>query len=234
MGGDQEQETNSATARALLQHEKLVRRRYSNTMLDDMLAKDGAALMRRHGARRNLSIIFVRATDNPNKIVRRDFPAALQRATGLRRQAVDGKQSFAHVARTTSDDPDTKPHGGKVGWQHREYRRGTPSQRLPAEVLEAAFELSIGDISAPIRTAEGYYLVWVAGLEPDPDKAVVQRRLLAELAEIYTQEMATKAKIEIVDPGARAAPAGATEDPAPGGSGRGSSSGRGNANRRGR
>ena len=45
-------------------------------------------------------------------------------------------------------------------------------------MLEAAFSLPIGKVSEPVKTDDGYYLVYVSGIEPTPDKPTVQRRML--------------------------------------------------------
>lgn len=198
MGGSKQEQLDSPTMRSILQHEQLVRRRYSTTLLDDMLAKNGAEIHRRHGARRNLSIIFVRATKNPNKIVKHTFVQAAGHAKLLRETITKGTKTFAMVARTSSDDADSKIAGGKIGWQHREYQPQAQHQRAPAEVLEAAFGLSIGKVSEPIKTGQGYYLVWLSGIEPTPERATLHRRMLGELSDSYGQELIASAKIQML------------------------------------
>lgn len=198
LGGSKQKEIDSPTMRSILQHEQLVRRRYSPTRLDDMLAKNGAALHRRHGTRRSLSIIFLRATKNPNKIVKRTFAATAEYAGLLREAIIKEKKTFAMVARTSSDDPKSKVAGGKIGWQHREYLPNARNQRAPAEVLATAFDLKIGQTSRPIKTADGYYLVWVSGIESTPEKPTMHRRILGELSDGYSRELIASAKIEMV------------------------------------
>ena len=64
-------------------------------------------------------------------------------------------------------------------------------------MLTAAFELQIGKVSQPIRTDDGFYLVWVSGIEPAPERAVLHRRLLGELSQTYGQEFVAAARIEM-------------------------------------
>ena len=207
LGGSKEKELDSPTTRSILQHEQLVRRQYSPTLLDDMLAKQGATIHKRHGARRSMSIIFVRATQNPNKIVKRTFKQAAKYAQELRdvistekgfSKASPQKKTFAMVARTSSDEPNSKAAGGKIGWQHQEYLAHARQQRAPAEVLKVAFQLAIGEVSKPIQNSDGYYLVWVSGIEPTPDRPTLHRRLLGELSESYSKALITTAKIQIL------------------------------------
>ena len=49
-----------------------------------------------------------------------------------------------------------------------------------------------------IKTDEGYYLVWVAGIEPTPEKATLHRRMLGELSDSYGQELIASAKIQML------------------------------------
>ena len=104
-----------------------------------------------------------------------------------------------HLKRDVScDDAASKTRGGRIGWQHAEYEKNSRSQRAPSEVLEAAFAMKIGEISAPIKTRNGYYLVWLSGIEPQPERATLHRRLLGELSAEYSRELVKAAKVQML------------------------------------
>jgi PPIC-type PPIASE domain len=195
-GSDKKRELESRSLRTTLLHGKLVERRHPDAFLDKRFAANKEAMLRRHGARRAISVIFIRATDKPNKILRRDFPAARKHLDEIRTAIIDKKRSFATMAKIATDDPAAKQKGGRLGWQHGEYTKGNRDQRAPTEVLKAAFAMNVGDISQPIKTERGYYLVWLSGIEPVPEASVIRKRMLGEMAERYNLELYENAKVE--------------------------------------
>jgi parvulin-like peptidyl-prolyl isomerase len=62
-------------------------------------------------------------------------------------------EDFAQVAREVSQDAASKENGGDIGW--------VPRGLLERELEEAAFSLSQGQVSRPISTKEGYYILKV-------------------------------------------------------------------------
>lgn len=80
---------------------------------------------------------------------------------------------FEDVARRESEDPGTRPNGGKLGWF------GT-GQMVP-EFEEASFSLSDGEISAPVQTAYGYHIIKRLegkGVEPMETMAPIIKQVL--------------------------------------------------------
>ena len=191
-------ELESAELLTIARHGKLVRMRYPDEHINSMLAEDRAALMRRHGARRNLHIIMLRATTNPNAIVNRDFAQALEQIEVLRAELLGGKHAFDRLAKINSEDPASKTEGGAIGKQHREYLSTSTDRRAPPEVLDEAFETPLGEVSSPIKTEEGYYLVWPSAEELPPEPSQLRARILKELAGVYNQELFEKASIEML------------------------------------
>jgi len=83
---------------------------------------------------------------------------ALQMALDARSR-IEGGEPFDDVAKEISQDTATAESGGDLGWLAR--------GRLPAEVEEVAFSLGVGELSDPIKTPSGYYIVFAADSDPE-------------------------------------------------------------------
>jgi len=80
---------------------------------------------------------------------------------------IQGKGSFAEIARQMSDDKRTKEKGGDLGW----FRKGESG--ISSKVERSIFdlnELNPGDISAPISVIDGYHIVKVEEVEEEAGK----------------------------------------------------------------
>ncbi len=84
--------------------------------------------------------------------------AAFVRADSVARQLRDGAD-FGALARSYSDDPQSKENGGELGW----FRRG---QGYVREFEEAAFRLRPGAISNPVYSPFGFHIIQVQRAEP--------------------------------------------------------------------
>ena len=71
--------------------------------------------------------------------------------TELRKNILEGKETFAALASQYSQDPGSKNSGGSLGF----VRRGN----LVTEFESAAFTLAPGEISLPIKTEFGYHII---------------------------------------------------------------------------
>ncbi|HOX28890.1 MAG TPA: peptidylprolyl isomerase, partial [bacterium] len=60
-------------------------------------------------------------------------------------------EPFENIARQFSEDENTKESGGRLGWT----KRGT----LPAAYEKAAFALQPGQISQPVETPDGFFII---------------------------------------------------------------------------
>jgi peptidyl-prolyl cis-trans isomerase D len=77
-------------------------------------------------------------------------------------QAATPGTDFATLAAKDSIDTGSKATGGDLGWFGRD------SSTIPSEVISAAFSLKIGDLSQPIKSTSGYYILQVLGHEVRP------------------------------------------------------------------
>jgi hypothetical protein len=178
------------TFRAHVLLDKLAARRFPAAELAKELEQDREAVLERVGPRRRLALIFVRAADVPNALIPRDFAEATAHLATLRELLA--KETFEKVARLESDHNATKMQGGDAGWHHRR------SERLPEPVLAAAFALPPGEVSTPIRTDDGCFLVKVVDVEPVPADDVLLQRLREEKAIALRQQLLADSKLEIV------------------------------------
>lgn len=69
------------------------------------------------------------------------------------------KEDFAQLARKHSEDPDTAPQGGDLGYR----KRG----ELPVPLEEVAWKLKVGEVSDIVRTPAGFYLLKLTEKQED-------------------------------------------------------------------
>ena len=109
-------------------------------------------------------------------------------------------EKFAELAKNNSACP-SKEEGGDLG----AFGRG---QMVP-EFDKAAFEMKVGEISAPVKTQFGYHLILktkdIAAMTPPPLPskeevlAYVKQNRNREAINKFMKDILTKAKIEVVD-----------------------------------
>jgi hypothetical protein len=177
------------TFRAQLLLDKLARRRFPDAQLATELAADRQGMLDRLGARRQIGVIFVRALAEPNGLIPRDFDAASKHLESVRDRLA--AETFAHVARVESEHASSKLQGGDTGGHRRR------SERLPEPVLAAAFALPAGEVSQPLRTDDGCFLVKVLDVEPEPTDDVLLARLRDAKALELKQKLLADAKLEL-------------------------------------
>lgn len=175
--------------RAQILLDKLTDRAHPADQLLAEVQRDRQRLLDLIGPRRHLGVIFVRALDEPNALVPLDFAAAEARLLEARRRLAG--ETFANVATIESHDP-SKQRGGDVGWHRRR------SDQLPEVVLAAAFALTPGDVSQPLRAEEGCWLVKVLAAEPEPTNAQLVDALRTYRGQELQQRILQDAAIEIV------------------------------------
>jgi peptidyl-prolyl cis-trans isomerase D len=99
------------------------------------------------------------------------------------RERIAKGEDFAAVAKEVSQDPGTKSRGGDLG----EFGRGV----MDPAFEEAAFSLSAGQLSGPVRSRFGYHVIEVTGIVPAKIKPFEDVK--AELAaEVTKQEAASR------------------------------------------
>jgi peptidyl-prolyl cis-trans isomerase SurA len=74
---------------------------------------------------------------------------------GYRQDIINGKKSFAALAREYSQDPSSAVKGGELGW-------ADPSMYVP-EFKALALSLPIEELSQPFRTMHGWHILEVTG-----------------------------------------------------------------------
>ncbi|MCC7377682.1 MAG: peptidyl-prolyl cis-trans isomerase [Verrucomicrobiales bacterium] len=90
-------------------------------------------------------------------------------------------RGFGSVSAQISDDQSSRYRGGDLGW----LETGRGPSRVPAEVLEAAWKLSVGESSSVIETPDGYFAIMKTDERPakvtplDDLRASLRQTLLA-------------------------------------------------------
>ncbi|MCK2053857.1 peptidylprolyl isomerase [Methylobacterium sp. 37f] len=122
---------------------------------------------------------------------------------------IKGGEDFAKVAAEVSKDPGSKTEGGDLGWFTRE--------RMVAPFAEAAFKMSPGQVSEPVKTQFGWHVI---KLEEKRTKPVPTFDEMKEQVDQYLTRKAQQDLILKLREGAKiertaAAPAVAPAPPAP-------------------
>jgi hypothetical protein len=118
---------------------------------------------------------------------------ALAKATEVRAKLAAGAD-FAAIAKADSDDPESAAQGGDLG----EFRHGMKVSPLE----DTAFALKVGEISQPVKSPFGYYIVAVTEhklktlAEAKPD---IEKTIRFESALKAVQSMREKAAFRIDD-----------------------------------
>lgn len=176
---------------ATVQQQRLVDAEFSQEDLENKLREERESVLRRHGEKRELSIILLRAVEEPNQIVTRTFAEAREELERVRRMLDEG-QSFRRLAQIHSDDPYSKVRGGALG----QFARA--ASELPEDVLATAFAMEPLEVSEPIRVPQGMVLVRVTKVIPPPDDDALVEALREEVAQDYLAQRLEAAGIEIV------------------------------------
>lgn len=130
----------------------------------------------KYGGEIRLQQIMIPATGQPHDKNAGDGDAAI-RIQEIYRMLAAGAD-FAETARKYSADMRSAPRGGDLGY----LRWG----RLPKEVQEVAFSLPIREISPPVRSGFGYYIVRVLERKKRPFAQEV-RTIKYQLAAVYAR-----------------------------------------------
>lgn len=95
------------------------------------------------------------------------------------------------LAAELSTDESNKNQGGDLGWFDR--------NRMVSEFADAAFNLAVGEISAPVETQFGWHIIQVLGHEGRPLTDSAYQQLKSQVFEDWLTEQRDAAEIEIRD-----------------------------------
>ncbi|NEU10590.1 peptidylprolyl isomerase [Methylobacterium sp. BTF04] len=97
---------------------------------------------------------------------------------------IKGGEDFAKVAAEASKDPGSKTEGGDLGWFTKE--------RMVAPFAEAAFKLSPGQVSDPVKTQFGWHVIKLEEKRTKPVPA------FAEMKEQVDQYLTRKSQQDLI------------------------------------
>ncbi len=123
----------------------------------------------------------------PSNAMPADTMEAWMTATKIRDRIIKG-ELFETVAKGASDDPTVKSNGGDLGYL-------TAFQTtMPFE--NAAYSLPVGELSYPVRSADGYHIIKVTDKRPARGSVLVQH-IMKALPAGHTEEENKEAEEEI-------------------------------------
>lgn len=116
-------------------------------------------------------------------------------------ERLNNKEEFAAVAKEVSEDTITKSNGGDLGevskTEPRLVRRGYEP------LIEKAYSMQVGEISAPIKAQDGYHILVVTrGVEVEPfdsAKQGIMVKLQGEIRNKLLTDLKKQAKITYAD-----------------------------------
>lgn len=120
--------------------------------------------------------------------------AALQKIQDIKTRLSAG-EDFEKVATEVSQDKRTNKRGGKAGQISKNDKRYERFGLTP--LVETAFQLKVGDVSDPIETKEGYYLIKVTDGPTITDFEDAKRVLGFELQTRVRSDLIAKLKKDI-------------------------------------
>lgn len=97
---------------------------------------------------------------------------------------IKGGEDFSKVAGEVSKDPGSKAEGGDLGWFTKE--------RMVAPFAEAAFKLSAGQVSDPVKTQFGWHVIKVEEKRTKPVPS------FSEMREQVDQYLTRKAQQDLI------------------------------------
>ena len=136
--------------------------------------------MTRTNDTRDIAVILFRAKGGTDE----SWRSAEERANAAR-ERLTGGEDFAALAKELSDDPNTAPDGGKL----LEMQVGS----FYPELEEAMSKLSIGEVSPPVRSVMGWYLITI--LEENRP-GIVPMEKVSDMIKSQIVERERKAKIK--------------------------------------
>jgi peptidyl-prolyl cis-trans isomerase SurA len=158
----------------------------SESEVDTFIASQGQSIQRIDELR--VSQILIRLAEGASK---EDADAAMARVRQVQEALRSGKP-FAELAREVSDAPD-REEGGSLGWRSRE--------RLPALFLEAVSTLRPGQLSAPVRSPNGFHILILedrrSTLRAQEVTVHRARHILLRVDAQVSEEQATRRLIEL-------------------------------------
>lgn len=127
-----------------------------------------------------------------------DDATVKQKLTRLRDQIVAGKEDFAVLAKTNSQDPSSAINGGDLGW--------TQADAFVPEFAATAESLKPDEISQPFRTQYGWHIVQMLGHRDFDNTADAARERafealrdsrVEEATELWLQQIRDEAYVEL-------------------------------------
>lgn len=127
-----------------------------------------------------------------------DDATVQQKLAQMRAQIIAGKEEFAVLARTNSQDPGSAVNGGDLGWAEL--------SNYVSEFSSVAASLKQGEISEPFHTQFGWHIVQVLGRRDYNNSSEASRQhayeglraaRLEEATELWRQQIRDEAYVEL-------------------------------------
>lgn len=130
-----------------------------------------------------LSVLLIGVPDGANPA---QVQTAREKVEGVRKLIVDGSMDFAAAAIRHSDAPQAL-EGGDLGWRRFD--------QIPPAFADLVAEMQKGEVSQPLRTPSGFYLIQATDRRDTRQIVVTEfnaRKILVKISELQTEAEAKR------------------------------------------
>jgi hypothetical protein len=150
-----------------------------------------------YGPAQEVALLFLRAAKYKNDLNPRTFEEA-EKELATFAQRARSREEFRDLAKSRSEDAESKPAAGELGWV------GPLTPKVPREIREevvrrlALPEAQASGLVGPLRLANGSCLLWIGRRRPRPSWDVMSGYVRAELRRRFVEDVLPRAAVVTV------------------------------------
>ena len=178
-----------------------VQRKYTEENLREVYETERGFFDAQFGEALEASVIFLRATDRPNELIKLDYEAAEMELLRLA-EGIGSKEAFEAAVELYSEDRKSKQRKGYLGWVTRTGNAGPSPARTALFAALDSGEYKPSDpadsltrLIGPVRTDAGVLLLWVGQRRPKPAWSTMVVHVHKVLRQRFVDEAVDEAQL---------------------------------------